>query len=65
MPERKSHIQVPTLSVPVGGSSDPQLGKPTPNQTDETDLEAVAARALQALGEGARLDRRGFMRGLS
>ncbi len=35
------------------------------NQPDVPSLEAVAAQALQSLGEGARLDRRGFMRGFA
>jgi ribose transport system substrate-binding protein len=35
------------------------------NQAGIPGLEAVAAQALQSLGEGARLDRRGFMRGLA
>jgi ribose transport system substrate-binding protein len=35
------------------------------NQSDDPSVEAIAAQALQSLGEGARLDRRGFMRGFA
>ena len=38
------------------------------NHSDEgamAPLEAAAAQALQALGEGRQLDRRGFMRGFA
>jgi ribose transport system substrate-binding protein len=34
-------------------------------RSDAPSVEAIAARALQSLGEGARLDRRGFMRGMA
>jgi ribose transport system substrate-binding protein len=46
-------------------ASEAQLDKTMADQTVDSDLEVVAAQALQALAEGARLDRRGFMRGLS
>lgn len=35
------------------------------NQAADSSLEALAAQALQSLGEGSRLDRRGFMRGMA
>jgi ribose transport system substrate-binding protein len=34
-------------------------------QPDDAGMEALAAQALQSLGEGSRLDRRGFMRGMA
>ncbi|MDQ2999460.1 MAG: hypothetical protein M3R61_20700, partial [Chloroflexota bacterium] len=34
-------------------------------QPADAALEALAAQALQSLGEGSRLDRRGFMRGMA
>src|SRR5215213_9761012 len=54
MAGRKSRFRVRPRAVPVGGLS-------APNHS----VEAIAALALQSLGEGNRLDRRGFMRGMA